>query len=159
MSKLLIKRRAFSQIDIYGIYGEKEEPRYYVKANFLTLAHRLHVYDYWTKQEIGLIQQKPVAWMGMAEIISGEEIVGTVTRKFSLGHPKFSIDFNGWQVEGWFWEWDYTIIDKNSARIATVSKQHTDSNDACVLTIYNDSDERDVLIMVLTIDILNNGQI
>ena len=43
--KLLIKQRVFSWTDTYDVYDEEENPKYFVKAAFLTLGHQLHVYD------------------------------------------------------------------------------------------------------------------
>ena len=43
--KLLIKQRVFSWTDTYDVYDEAGNPKYYVKAEFFTLGHRIHVYD------------------------------------------------------------------------------------------------------------------
>ena len=53
--KLLIKQRVFSWSDTYDVYDESGNSIYYVKAEFLSLGHRLHVYDH-TGNEIGLIK-------------------------------------------------------------------------------------------------------
>ena len=41
--KLLIKQRVFSWTDTYDVYDENGGKKYFVKAEFLTLGHRLHV--------------------------------------------------------------------------------------------------------------------
>ena len=38
--RLLIKQRVFSWTDTYDVYDEYEHPKYFVKAEFLTLGHR-----------------------------------------------------------------------------------------------------------------------
>ena len=43
--RLLIKQRVFSWTDTYDVYDEYEHPKYFVKAEFLTLGHQIHVYD------------------------------------------------------------------------------------------------------------------
>ena len=43
--QLLIKQRVFSWTDTYDVYDEKEEPKYFVKAEFFALGHQIHVYD------------------------------------------------------------------------------------------------------------------
>ena len=43
--KLLVKQRVFSWTDSYDVYDENENAKYFVKAEFLSLGHRLHVYD------------------------------------------------------------------------------------------------------------------
>jgi hypothetical protein len=43
--RLLIKQRVFSWTDSYDVYDENENPKYFVKAEFFSLGHQLHVYD------------------------------------------------------------------------------------------------------------------
>ena len=43
--KLLIKQRVFSWTDTYDVYDEAGNPKYFVKAEFFTLGHQIHVYD------------------------------------------------------------------------------------------------------------------
>ena len=43
--RLLIKQRVFSWTDSYDVYDEEGKPKYFVKAEFLSLGHQLHVYD------------------------------------------------------------------------------------------------------------------
>ncbi len=158
MTKLLIKQRVFSWTDAYDIYDENEEPRYFVKADFFTLGHRLHIYDHSTNQEIGMIHEKLLTWLAKAEITVGGRIVGMITRKFTFLRPKYTIDYNGWQVEGNFLEWNYTIVDQNGKQIAAIDKELFHWGYTYALTILNDCDEQDVLIMALTIDMLNCGR-
>lgn len=158
MTKLLIKQRVFSWTDTYDIYDENEKPKYFVKGDFFTLGHRLHIYDYSADQEIGMIQERILTWFGKAEITIGNRVVGTITRKWSFLRPKYTIDYNGCQADGDFLEWNYTIADANGRQIAEIDKELFHWGDTYALTIYDDSDERDVLIMALTIDMLNCGQ-
>ena len=43
--KLLIKQRVFSWTDTFDIYDEEGNAKYSVKGEFLSLGHKLHVYD------------------------------------------------------------------------------------------------------------------
>ena len=43
--QLLIKQRVFSWSDTYDIYDEQGNQKYFVKNEFISLGHRLHVYD------------------------------------------------------------------------------------------------------------------
>lgn len=105
-----------------------------------------------------MIHEKLMTWFGKAEITVGDSIVGTITRKWSFLRPKYTIDYNGWQVEGDFLEWNYTIVDASGKQIAAIDKELFHWGDTYALTILNDTDEQDVLIMALTIDMLNCGQ-
>lgn len=54
--KLLVTE-SFSWTDSYDVYDENENAKYFVKAEFLSLGHRLHVYDM-AGNELGLIKEK-----------------------------------------------------------------------------------------------------
>ena len=41
--QLLIKQRVFSWSDTYDIYDEQGNQKYFVKNEFISLGHRLHV--------------------------------------------------------------------------------------------------------------------
>ena len=55
--QLLIKQRVFSWTDTYDVYDEKEEPKYFVKAEFFALGHQIHVYDK-SGREVGMVKQR-----------------------------------------------------------------------------------------------------
>ena len=55
--RLLIKQRVFSWTDSYDVYDENENPKYFVKAEFFSLGHQLHVYDR-NNHELGVIRQR-----------------------------------------------------------------------------------------------------
>ena len=55
--RLLIKQRVFSWTDSYDVYDENENPKYFVKAEFFSLGHQLHVYDR-NNYELGVIRQR-----------------------------------------------------------------------------------------------------
>lgn len=55
--KLLIKQRVFSWTDTYDVYDEAGNPKYFVKAEFFTLGHQIHVYDM-NHNEIGAVKER-----------------------------------------------------------------------------------------------------
>ena len=65
--QLLIKQRIFSWTDTYDIYDEWNNPKYFVKAEFFSLTHQLHVYDN-NDREIGIIHQKMFTFLPTFEI-------------------------------------------------------------------------------------------
>lgn len=157
MVKLLIKQRVFSWTDTYDIYDADGLPKYFVKADFFTLGHRLHIYSCQTGAEVGMIQEKVFTWLGKADIIIGGAMKGTLSRRWSWFRPKYSIDYNGWNIEGDFMGWDYSIVFYNSI-IAKISRELFHWGDTYAITIQNNQDEIDVLLMALSIDMLNCGQ-
>ena len=76
--KFLIKQRAFSWSDTFDIYDEYENKKYFVQAEFLSLGHRLHVYDM-NGHEVGLIKEKVLTFLPelCVEIIGNPLSIGS----------------------------------------------------------------------------------
>ena len=68
MSRLLIKQKVFSWTDTYEVYDANGTSKYYVKADFFSIGHRIHVYDKQTGQEVGMIQEKVLRLLKEFEI-------------------------------------------------------------------------------------------
>ncbi len=78
--------------------------------------------------------------------------MGCINKELTFFKPKFNIDCNGWQVEGDFWEWDYTIRDSFGAAIASVSKELFHWTDTYVIDVADPQDALCALMLVLAID-------
>lgn len=154
MVKLLIKQRVFSWTDSYDIYDAYGLPKYFVKADFFSIGHRLHIYNSETGAEVGVIQEKILTWLGKADIIIGGETKGRISRRWSWFKPKYTIDYLGWDIEGDFLGWDYSILSYNGI-VAKISKELFHWGDTYSITAMNDEDELEVLLMALSIDMLN----
>ena len=94
--QLLIKQRVFSWTDTYDVYDEKEEPKYFVKAEFFALGHQIHVYDK-SGREVGMVKQRLLTLLPAFDIeIDGKEF-GSVQKEFSFFKPRYELDYNGWR--------------------------------------------------------------
>ena len=131
--KLLIKQRVFSWTDSYDVYDENGNVKYFVKAEFLSLGHQLHVYD------------------------RNRNEIGTIQKQFSLFTPKYEIDYNGWRVEGDFLGWDYDVF-SGCSPIVHISKKLLQWGDTYVIDFCNPEDELDGLLLVIAIDAANCSQ-
>jgi uncharacterized protein YxjI len=151
--QLLIKQRVFSWTDSYDIYDENGEAKYFVKAEFFTLGHQLHVYDR-NQNEIGVIRQRLWTLLPVFDIeISGRR-VGSIQKRFALFHPKYEVDYNGWRVEGDFLGWEYDVYDGCSVA-CHISKQLLHWGDTYVIDFQNPADELQGLLLVIAIDAAN----
>ena len=81
--KLLVKQRVFSWTDSYDVYDENENAKYFVKAEFLSLGHRLHVYDM-AGNELGLIKEKVMSLLPVFEIEVNGQTLGRIEKRFTL---------------------------------------------------------------------------
>lgn len=64
----------------------------------------------------------------------------------------FDIDYNGWHIEGDFWEWDYSILNTSGECIATVAKELFNWTDTYVIDVKDSEDALLALMLVLAID-------
>ena len=152
--KLLIKQRVFSWTDTYDVYDEAGIAKYYVKAEFFTLGHVIHVYDRYDR-EVGCIRQRLLTFLPRFGIeINGREL-GEIKQEFTFFHPEYSIDFNGWSVTGDFLGWDYQITDASGREVVTISKELFHWGDTYALTIHDPANELPALLTVLAIDAAN----
>ena len=148
--KLLFKQRFFSWFDSYDIYDEAENVLYTVKGQ-LSWGHCLKIFDP-AGREIGTVKEVVFSFLPEFQLFLGEQHVGSVRREFSLFTPRYHIDFNGWQVEGSFFEWDYTITDAEGSPVASISKELFHMTDTYVIDVKRPEDALCALMFVLAVD-------
>ena len=148
--KLLFKQRFFSWFDSYDIYDEDGNTLYTVKGQ-LDWGHCLKLYDA-AGQEVGTVKEEILTFLPKFNIYNNQAYLGCIRKEFSFFIPKFTVEFNGWQVEGDFFEWDYTIQSAQGTPIATVSKELFQWTDTYVIDVNDSADALYALMLVLAID-------
>jgi uncharacterized protein YxjI len=152
--QLMIKQRVFSWSDTYDVYDDRGEARYYVEAEMFSFGHQIHVYDKRSGREVGSIHQKLFTFTPEFEIVINGMTVGTIHKKFTFFIPEYEVDFRGWQVEGDFMNWDYSVYN-GSRQVMAISKELFHWGDTYMLR-YNDiGDEIPGLLLVIAIDAVN----
>ena len=151
--QLLIKQRVFSWTDTYDVYDEKEEPKYFVKAEFFALGHQIHVYDK-SGREVGMVKQRLLTLLPAFDIeIDGNEF-GSVQKEFTFFKPRYELDYNGWRCEGDFLAWDYDVYEECCA-VVHISKKPFHWGDTYVIDILDPKDEIMALMLAIAIDAAN----
>ncbi len=148
--KLLFRQRLFSWFDSYDIFDEAGNTVYTVKGE-LAWGHLLRIYDA-NGQAIGYIKEKVLSWMPNFEMYLGDRYIGKIRKEFTFFKPRYHIDCNGWQIEGNWTEWDYTILNTAGICVATVSKEIWKWTDTYTIDISNPQDAICALMLVLAID-------
>ena len=148
--KLLFKQRFFSWFDSYDIFGEDGTTLYTVKGQ-LAWGHLLKIFDA-QENEVGTVKQKILTLLPKFELYQNDSYLGCITKEFTFFKPKFDIDFNGWHIEGDFFEWDYSILDGQGNCIATVTKELWNWTDTYVIDVADPADTLYALMLVLAID-------
>ena len=149
--KLRFKQRMFSWFDSYDIYGEDGSTVFTVEGKF-GWGHRLHILDC-RGEHIGTVQQKVLTFVPKFELYENDVYLGALEKElFTLFRPRYYMNFNGWQVEGNFMEWDYSIADAHGIPVATVSKELFQWTDTYTIDVINPNDALRALMVVLAID-------
>ena len=148
--KLVFKQRIFSWLDSYDIYDDMGNTVYTVKGQ-LSWGHCLKIFDS-HGNELGMVKERILTFLPKFEVYRGNEYLGCISKEFSLFHPRYDIDYNGWHVDGSIMEWEYRIMAAGGGTVATVSKELLRLSDTYVLTIADPSDALTVLMFVLAID-------
>lgn len=148
--KLLFKQRFFSWFDSYDIFDELGNTVYLVKGK-PSFGHLLCIYDS-NEREIGRIKQKLLSFLPKFEMYLGDSCIGCIRKELTFIRPKFNIDYNGWQVEGDWVEWDYTIHDADGKEIAKITKEYWNWTDTYSIDVADPKDAVYALMLVLAID-------
>ena len=148
--KLLFKQRLFSWFDSYDIYNEAGETVYTVKGQ-LSWGHCLKIFDTYGN-EIGTVKERILTFLPKFEIYLADKYIGCISKEFTFLKPKYNIDYNGWHIEGDFFEWDYNILSQGGQNIATVSKQLFNLTDTYIIDVNDSQDALCALMLVLAID-------
>ena len=143
---------------LYNFVGGKVE-----EDESLTLTFNLHDEDRYETGTVAGLKYQDASTLGDMFTISGIDYstveiylngsyAGCISKEFSLFKPMFDIDYNGWHVEGDFWEWDYSILNPAGACVATVSKELFKWTDTYVIDVNQPQDALAALMLVLAID-------
>lgn len=148
--KLLFKQRFFSWLDSYDIFNEAGQTVYTVQGQ-IAFGHCLVIYDA-NGREVGTVKQRIFSFLPKFEMYIGQQYLGCISREFTFFRPRYNIDCNGWQVEGDFFEWDYTICDSSGRQVAAVSKELFNWTDTYAIDVRQPQDALCALMLVLAID-------
>ena len=148
--RLWFKQRFFSWFDSYDIYNEDGSVAYTVEGK-LAWGHCLHILDA-AGNQIGTVKERVFSLLPRFEMYIGERYVGSIQKQFTFFAPRYDIDCNGWQVEGSFTEWDYTVRSGCGCLVATISKELFHWTDTYSIDVVDPADALCALMLVLAID-------
>ena len=140
----------FSWFDSYDVYYRDGSVAYTVKGQ-LSWGHCMRIYDN-QANSLGLIKEVVFSLLPRFEIYTNDRYVGSIRKEFSFFKPRFTMDLNGWTVDGDWLEWDYTIRNAQGTPIAVVSKEILNWTDTYSIDVYDPADALPVLLAVLAID-------
>ena len=149
--QLYFKQRLFSWFDSYDIYNAADGSVAFTVEGQLAWGHCLHILDP-QGRHIATVQQRVLTFLPKFDLYVGERCIGQIRKEFTLFRPSFVLDGLGWQVEGSFMEWDYTIDSASRGCIATITKELFHWTDTYVIDVADPQDALGALMVVLAID-------
>ena len=148
--RLLFKQRIFSWFDSYDIYDEAGATVFSVRGK-LAWGKRLDIHDA-RGNYLGRVKQRLLTFLPSFEMYVGEQYIGRINKELTFLKPKFTLDCNGWRVNGNWLQWDYEVADAGGGLIATASKQLFNWTDTYVIDVADPNDALLSLMIVLAID-------
>lgn len=147
---LLFKQKLFSWFDSYDIFDENGNTIYTVKGK-PSWGHLFKIYDR-DGNEIATLKQKIWTFLPKFEMYLNDKLVGTIKKEFTFIKPRFDIDYNGWEIEGDWAEWDYTIVNSYGSEVAVIEKKIWNWTDTYSIDVKNSQDALMALMVVISID-------
>ena len=148
--KLLIQEKVFSWSDRFTVRDESGHDRYFVEGELFSWGKKLHVCAP-DGREVAYVEQKIFTFLPRYQVFVNGELIGEVVREFTFFRPRYTVEGAGWDVEGEFWEHDYTVY-HHGEPIVSIRKEWLTWGDCYTLDIRDPADEIRALALVLAID-------
>ena len=149
--RLTFKQRAMTLLSKYDIYDSDGNTVFVVEGQF-SFGAKLIVTDA-DGYPLGRVEKQLMRWRSHFDFYVNDQLAGTMRREFSPFHPTYTLDFNGWQVEGNFTGRDYRIVDANGYPVASVHKELMHWTDTYIIDVEDPANAMFCLMIVLSIDV------
>ncbi len=149
--KLLFRQRFFSWFDSYDVFYESGEVAYRVKGE-LSWGKRLMIFDA-ADNHVGTVEQQIFTFLPKYDLYKGDELYSTLCKEFSFFRPRYYFNGGpGWEIEGDFFCWDYTLTDQKGTAVATICKELWNWTDTYSITVSDPENALTALMAVIAID-------
>ena len=148
--KLLIEQEILTWRDKFTVMDERGTDRYYVKGELFSWGKKLHVTDL-SGREVAYVEQQLFTFLPRYAVYVGGVLIGEVVKEFTFFRPRYTVEGADWDVEGDFWDHDYTVF-RGGVPVVSIQKEWFTWGDCYTLDIRNPADEIQALALVLAID-------
>lgn len=149
MTRLLFQQRMFSWFDSYDIYDENQQTLFVVRGR-PAWGHKLEIYDA-RQQYLGMVKEEVLTLLPRFDLYVGDACIGQIKKEFTLFRPRYTLDCNGWQVEGDWFEWEYEVLEGDRT-VMRASKELLHWTDTYAIEVERPQDVLLSLMIVLAID-------
>ena len=151
--KLYVRQKPLSWTEKFSVINSKEEDRYFVEGENLSLGRKLHIYDT-DKNEVACVKQKFASMQPRYGVFQSGNKVIEVMQKFTVAKHKYAIFGSDWTISGDLGQHAYTIS-CSYGKVAVVSVVEIEDAAWIELDLSNTVNEANIvraLATVLAID-------
>lgn len=148
--KMYVQQKVFRLADEFIVYGEDQQPLYYVYGKLFSFGTQLSICDI-NNQEVGSIKQELFSFLSRYHFYIDNVKKGEIVRRFNLFYPSYRIEGLDWECEGDFWAHNYSI-NSDIGTIATIEKEWLSWGDFYTIDVNDEKNILIVLMICLTID-------
>lgn len=150
IKRLYIKQKVFSLSGEFTIFDENEEPVYKVEGSFLRLPKSFIIYNVEGKK-VAIITKKTLAFMPKFFVEMCRREVLTIKKAFSLFQARYTIDGEGIEVRGDWWDMEFEVL-QHGKILGSVKKQWFSWGDSYELRVLDESLEELLIAVTVAID-------
>ena len=154
--KLYAKQKVFTLKDKFRFFNELDEDVFFVEGKFWSWTKELHMTDP-AGTELAVIKEKFLTFLPKFFVYINDQQVATISKKFTFLRAKYEIDCKGWDIDGDFWDHNYSITDGGNT-VASVRKKWLSWGDSYEIDITDPDDALLVAAIVLCIDCVQARQ-
>ena len=152
MSRLYIKQKVFSVGEQFTVFGESEQPRYYVQGSFMRVPKHFTVTD-GSGAPIAEITKTVFSFLPRFTVEMQGVEVATIRKEFSFfkPKPKYFIEGAALDVSGDWWDMTFDVS-RNGQVVASIRKKWLSWGDTYEVDIFDDALEAMIISLVVAID-------
>jgi len=117
---LTFKQKFFSWFDSFDIYDSTGKPVYEVRGQ-MSWGHMFKIYDM-RGNEVGALKEVVFSFLHRFEMYKEGRQFGEIVKEFSFFQPRFTVSAEGYEVDGDWMQWDYTVR-RQGRNVGSITKE------------------------------------
>lgn len=156
MRQLYIKQKVLSLSGKFTVKDQQEKDIYYVEGSFMKVPKTFSIMNT-ARDEVALITKKVFSFLPKFFVdVNGREVI-TIKKEFSFLKARYTIDAEGIEVHGNWWDMDFQVF-HHGKLAGEVSKEWFTWGDSYKVQIIDEELETIIIALVVAIDCVKADQ-
>lgn len=156
MRQLYIKQKVFSLSGKFTVKDQQEKDIYYVEGSFMQVPKTFSIMNT-ASDEVALITKKVFSILPKFLVeVNGREVL-TIKKEFSFLKARYTIDAEGIEVHGNWWDMDFKVL-QHGKIVGKVCKEWFTWGDSYKVQIIDKEMETIIIALVVAIDCVKADQ-